>query len=74
MRNNRELQDSIIRGSCSLFACRVCRTKYGWAHQRWCELSDHTRPSCGDCRYFILRDGECTHPATNKLRKEECSV
>ncbi len=67
-------EDNAIRGSCSLFACRCCRTKYGWKHQPWCGLKLLTQPSCKDCRYFREQDSECTHPATNKLRKEEYTV
>lgn len=61
---------NIIHGKCSLFACLCCRTKYGWEHQQWCELSMITQPTCRECRYYSERDGECTHPS-KKQRKED---
>lgn len=65
--------DNIIRGSCPLFVCRSCRTKYGWAHQPWCDMCTLTLPTCEDCRYFSQHDNDCTHPA-KKFRKEESGV
>ena len=53
----------IIRSACELFACRVCRTKTGWPHQKWCELCDLVRPDCGDCRYWNVGKNKCGHPA-----------
>ena len=63
MRDDIHLSDNIIRGECSLFVCRLCRTKYGWEHQRWCELGAIVEPSCWNCRYFRGQSGECVHPA-----------
>lgn len=57
---------SIIRGNCTLYSCRVCRTKIGWPHQVWCELKGIIVPGCGDCRYQNVRDFSCIHPATRK--------
>ena len=59
---NKVLPENAIRGSCSLFVCQYCRTKYGWEHQAWCELSSLVSPSCGDCRYY-KEENECVHPA-----------
>lgn len=64
--------NEIISGNCSLFACRCCRTKYGWNHQKWCALSLVTHPACTECKYFRERDRECIHPA-KKIRKDELS-
>lgn len=36
--------DHTIRGSCSRFVCRYCRTKYGWQHQDWCDYFGRTDP------------------------------
>ncbi len=69
MRKDSDLSDNIIRGNCSLFVCKICRTKYGWEHQKWCEYYSLTLPSCKDCRYFSENESECIHP-TKKLRKE----
>ncbi len=66
MDDNRLMSGNTIRGSCSLFACRCCRTKYGWAHRDWCEISASTSPGCADCRYFNRKEGECRHPALKK--------
>ena len=67
---NKVLSENAIRGSCSLFVCRCCRTKYGWEHQEWCDLSALTQPSCKECRYFRERDGECVHPAKKPWKEE----
>ena len=45
---------------------RCCRTKYGWVHREWCEISASTSPGCTDCRYFNRKEGECRHPAMKK--------
>lgn len=60
-----------IRGSCSLFVCRCCRTKYGWEHQEWCDRYSVTEPTCRDCRYYSEQEHDCIHPALKKERKEE---
>ena len=61
--------DCTIRGSCPLFVCRCCRTKFGWAHQRWCDCAWLTEPSCRDCRYCGAR-GQCRHPIKKRERGE----
>ena len=43
--------ENIIRGSCPDFVCRCCRTKYGWAHQIWCDEKTLLEPGCKDCQY-----------------------
>lgn len=60
----------VIRALCPLFACRVCRTKTGWPHQRWCELSRLTEPDCALCRYWGEKKGKggCTHAAVRRRR------
>lgn len=73
MNNKTTISDYKIRGNCSLFVCRCCRTKYGWEHQNWCELKSLSQPLCGDCRYYS-NENKCIHPAANKLRKEEYAV
>ena len=55
-----------IRGSCPLFVCRYCMTKYGWEHQEWCDYYTLTKPSCSDCRYYDPRAEECDHPSMKK--------
>ncbi len=55
--------DRSIRGACPLFACRFCRTKRGWPHQRWCAAAGLTEPECPDCRYHDPGKGSCAHPA-----------
>ncbi|MBR6101092.1 MAG: hypothetical protein IKP95_01555 [Ruminococcus sp.] len=47
---------------CSLFACRVCRTKTGFPHQKWCSLYGSDKGSCGGCIYFDKRKKRCRHP------------
>lgn len=61
--------DRIIRGSCADFVCRQCRTKYGWAHQIWCDRTGLTEPDCTDCAYYSEKQARCSHPA-NKSKKE----
>ena len=56
----------VIRTTCALFACRVCRTKTNWPHQPWCELAGRTLPRCEDCRYYDRPKGRCIHPARRK--------
>ena len=56
----------IILGSCRLFACRCCLTKYGWEHQEWCEVCSLTQPTCRDCRYYSERHSRCEHPVMKK--------
>ena len=58
------INGGIIDAGCPLYACRVCRTKTGWEHQRWCGITGMTEPGCDQCRY---RDrSECSHPALRK--------
>lgn len=57
---------NIIGGKCSMFACRICRTKYGWQHQPWCEAIHITAPVCADCCY-LAANGECIHPLSKKV-------
>ena len=66
------IDENLIRGSCELFVCRCCRTKYGWAHQVWCDTPDLLEPGCGDCRYFDAHGRECIHPALRKGTEEFC--
>ena len=56
----------LIAAACELYACRVCRTKTGWPHQKWCEMKLVTNPDCGDCRYWSEKKGKCDHPAVRK--------
>ncbi len=57
MRSKAVQSPYVIRGSCSLFACRCCRTKYGWEHQPWCTHDTLTEPTCDDCRYYSAHGG-----------------
>lgn len=66
MRYQTQLIDNFIRGSCPLFVCRCCRTKYGWRHQGWCEIGSVTEPTCLDCRYFHQTNSECVHPSQKR--------
>jgi len=52
----------VIRACCEFYACRVCRTKTGWPHQKWCELRSVAAPDCADCRYWEAEAGACEHP------------
>lgn len=61
---------TVIRGSCPLFVCRYCRTKFGRQHQEWCEILEQTEPVCGDCSYFIQPENECRHPALKRERRD----
>lgn len=70
MQHNLIMTDCTIRGRCSLFLCRDCRTKYGWEHQLWCPLRFVTQPSCKDCRYYWEQNGECTHPSKKQGKGE----
>ncbi|MBQ6153349.1 MAG: hypothetical protein IJJ15_06350 [Ruminococcus sp.] len=80
MRTRMMTTEYTIRGSCSLFVCRCCRTKYGWEHQGWCDLYSLTEPSCHDCRYFSEQAGECIHPAQKRegrdlpYEEDECPI
>ena len=58
--------DSAIRAECPLYACKECRTKTGWRHQRWCGMADKTEPGCAECRYFNAGKNACAHPARRK--------
>ena len=58
--------DHTIRGSCSCFVCRCCRTKFGWEHQIWCDYPDLIEPSCMDCVYYNAKNDRCKHPAKNR--------
>ncbi|MBR1737695.1 MAG: hypothetical protein IJ736_11880 [Firmicutes bacterium] len=52
----------IIGGECSIYACRVCRTKVGYHHQAWCELKNIGKPKCEECRYYSPEKEACIHP------------
>lgn len=58
----------VIAARCQRFACRLCRTKTGWPHQRWCELTFLTQPDCADCRYWSEKKHACDHPAARRER------
>ncbi len=58
--------DVVIRANCPRFVCRVCRTKTGWPHQRWCGLGGLTDPACEACRYYAPDRDRCVHPAQRK--------
>lgn len=58
--------DSVICTACPLYACRVCRTKTGWKHQRWCRMAEITQPGCEACRYYDAEGNACAHPAQRK--------
>lgn len=60
-----------ISGSCPLFACRCCHTKFGWEHQEWCEAFSLTQPTCNDCMYHSERRGICIHPAKKRSGRED---
>ena len=68
MHYHAKTSDHTIRGSCSLFVCRCCRTKFGWKHQDWCEIGFATEPVCTDCRYFNERCQKCVHPIKKSER------
>ena len=55
-----------INAACSLFACKECRTKTGYAHQRWCSAAGKTKPVCTDCAYWLEQDKSCGHPQTKQ--------
>ena len=57
-----------IDARCPRYACRLCRTKTGWPHQPWCELSRVTEPECADCRYWNAGKNLCDHPAARRER------
>ena len=63
MWSNGIMPENAIRGSCPRFACRCCHTKYGYPHQKWCEIYLLTQPVCSDCIYFNEKCGVCRHPA-----------
>ena len=62
MRYQTKASDNIIRGNCSLFVCRCCRTKFGWNHQNWCSLNSVIESVCTDCRYYDEKNQKCIHP------------
>ena len=68
MRYQTKTSDAVIRGSCPLFVCRCCRTKFGWTHQEWCEVGDLTEPTCTDCRYYSEHHQKCVHPIIKRKR------
>ena len=61
---------TIISAACPLFVCKACRTKTGWAHQRWCSAGGET-PGCGECLYRGVGQQKCKHPILK--RKERAS-
>lgn len=69
MSQNTDTSEYRILGSCSSFACRCCRTKYGWPHQTWCEYCSLIEPTCGYCLYYSTKQNACLHPAL-KRRKD----
>ena len=56
----------VIRARCPLFACRVCRTKTGWPHQKWCDQKLAADPDCGGCVYWSRKKERCDHPAMRR--------
>ncbi len=62
--------ENVIRGSCSFFVCKCCRTKRGWEHQPWCEYFSLTEPGCDDCHYCDRRGSGCVHPAKRIERRD----
>ena len=60
-----------ISSRCEDFVCRVCRTKTGWPHQKWCS-SENTEPGCSDCLYAAKNGTVCKHPQRRKaVQKNE---
>ncbi|MBQ3843256.1 MAG: hypothetical protein II820_11285 [Ruminiclostridium sp.] len=47
---------------CPLFVCRICHTKTGHPHQKWCTLPEEDIPECESCLYRNTANGKCTHP------------
>lgn len=65
----------VIQTKCPDFVCRLCRTKTGWPHQRWCSYRKRTTPECQDCRYYDRRKDQCLHPGRDKpLRKHQVNL
>lgn len=62
MANRITQSEYIIRGSCTDFVCRCCRTKYGWEHQIWCDYPELIEPVCDDCAYYNAKRDRCNHP------------
>ena len=63
--------ENIIGGKCDKFACRICRTKFGYKHQAWCEISHIILSECADCRYWSASGGVCRHPLKKKVGAED---
>lgn len=64
-------RNATIASNCPRFACKICRTKTGWAHQIWCPALPITLPECGDCMYHNEKRETCEHP--NVKGKERAS-
>lgn len=55
-----------IDAACERLICRVCCTKVGWRHQRWCTLRQGAALSCRDCYYWDADKAACRHPSQRK--------
>lgn len=59
-------KDNIITTECTLFACRVCHTKTGHPHQKWCTPNVSGIRECESCLYYNAEREKCTHPYRKK--------
>ena len=59
-------KDDCITAECALFACRVCHTKTGHLHQKWCTLSAENKVECENCLYYSTKKKKCAHPYRKK--------
>ena len=57
---------NLIGGECADVVCRCWYTKYGWAHQFWCENIWLKEITCENCQYYDRQSGCCSHPARRR--------
>lgn len=55
-----------IFAECKLFVCRICHTKTGHPHQRWCIMHTTGKSGCEDCVYWREAEKKCRHPYRKK--------
>lgn len=62
---NGNAERRIINAECALYVCKVCRTKNGFEHQKWCS-DPMLAPGCESCFYYDSCKYACGHPSHRK--------
>ena len=66
---NKETEHRISSG-CEDFVCKVCRTKNGYEHQKWCSCIK-SEAGCSDCYYLSSSGEKCIHPIRRKAVRKK---